>query len=77
MSPVDTFNGSFVCVLWVVVVSNASDEPSANAFKFAWVITGSLETVGATPFIDVMNFLNAKSNAFVTGFNTSKSSSSS
>ena len=62
MSPAFTVNGSFVCVFVTVFPESNSALPFAKAFKLSWDITGSLETLGATPFIDTMNFLNAKSN---------------
>ena len=72
LSPGFTASASLGCTLFVVVIA-----PFFNFSNSCASIAGVLSTVGATPFIDVMNFLKAKSIASPSIIKSSKSSSSS
>ena len=55
-SPVFTVRGFLGCIFSAVVIT-----PSLKSSKASLLIFGTLLVVGSTLFIDVMNFLNAKS----------------
>ena len=65
LSPLFTVNGSLVCTLLAVVVV-----PLISLANSVASICGVLSIDGAWPFIDIMNFLNAKSKYFSSSFIT-------
>ena len=65
LSPLFTVNGFFGCTLLAVVVSPLTSLVNSDAS-----ICGVLSIDGAWPFIDIINFLNAKSKYFFSSFIT-------